>query len=263
MNKTILKLAIFGTIFVTIFGSLFHFVYGWSGNNKIIGALTPVNESVWEHLKLALIPILLFALVEWYFLRRSGKNLLCAKVAEIWLVIFLITSFFYTYTGIIGFNTLWADIILTFVVPVIIGEYLSYKLLIRENQPKNKIIPAISLLILLFAFIYFTFNPPKIPLFEDPENQTYGLKTNLENIKTQEECEKLGATWVYLGIIARRCEFPASDAGKVCYKSTDCQRVCLIGEENEMSGKCSEYSQSGCWRFLDENGKADGVCVDF
>ena len=95
MNKTIKKFTIIGALFVTIFGSLFHFVYGWSGNNRIVGALTPVNESVWEHLKLALIPLLLFALIEWYFLRKSGKNLLCAKAAEIWLVIFLIASFFF------------------------------------------------------------------------------------------------------------------------------------------------------------------------
>ncbi|MFA5070302.1 MAG: DUF6512 family protein [Patescibacteria group bacterium] len=175
MSKTILKLSIIGAFFVTIFGSLFHFVYGWSGNNKIVGALTPVNESTWEHLKLALIPILLFALVEWYFLRRSGKNLLCAKAAEIWLVIFLITGFFYTYTGIVGFNTLWADILLTFVVPVVIGKYVCYKILSRENQPKNRIIPAFSLLILIFVFIFFTFKPPHLPLFEDNIDNTYGI----------------------------------------------------------------------------------------
>jgi hypothetical protein len=175
MNKTILKLTIIGALFVIIFGSLFHFVYGWSDDNKIIGALTPVNESVWEHLKLALIPILLFALIEWYFLRKSGKNLLCAKAAEIWLVIFLITAFFYTYTGIVGFNTLWADILLTFIIPVIIGKYLSYKLLSRENQPGNKIIPAVSLIILLFAFIFFTFKPPHIQLLKDKNDNTYGI----------------------------------------------------------------------------------------
>ena len=175
MNKTILKFTIIGALFVIIFGSLFHFVYGWSGNNKIVGSLTPVNESVWEHLKLALIPILLFALIEGYFLRKQNKNLWCVKAAEICLVIFLITAFFYTYTGIIGFNTLWADILLTFVVPVIIGKYLSYKLLIRENQPRNKIIPAIFLLILIFAFIFFTFRPPHLPLFEDKNENTYGI----------------------------------------------------------------------------------------
>lgn len=175
MNKLILKLSIFAALFVIIFGSLFHFVYDWSGKNKIIGALTPVNESVWEHLKLALIPILLFALIEWLFLRKQNKNLWCAKAAESWLVIFLITSFFYTYTGLIGFNTLWADILLTFIIPVIIGKYLSYKLLSRENQPKSKIIPAVSLLILLFAFIFFTFKPPHLPLFQDKNDNTYGI----------------------------------------------------------------------------------------
>lgn len=176
MPKTIKKLSIFGALFVIIFGALFHFVYEWSGENIAIGALTPVNESIWEHLKLALIPILLFAIIEWFVLRFQNKNIWATKAVEIWLVIFLITSFFYTYTGIIGFNTLWADILLTFIVPVIIGKYLSYKLLAKEKQPTNKIVPAISLFILLFAFIFFTFSPPKIPLFEDPVSQTYGIR---------------------------------------------------------------------------------------
>ena len=175
MSRAVLTLSILGALFVIILGSLLHFVYEWSGNSEVIGSLTPVNESTWEHLKLALIPILLFALIEWFVLRKQNKNIICATAVEIWLVILLITSLFYAYTGIIGFHTLWADILLAFVVPVIIGKYASYRMLIHENQPKSKIVPAISLLLLLFAFVLFTFSPPRIPLFRNPIDDTYGM----------------------------------------------------------------------------------------
>ena len=35
-------------------GTLIHFLYGLSGEFFLVGLLAPVNESVWEHLKLAL-----------------------------------------------------------------------------------------------------------------------------------------------------------------------------------------------------------------
>ena len=46
-----------GIIFVSIVGTLFHFVYEWSGNNILIGLFTPINESIWEHTKLIFFPI--------------------------------------------------------------------------------------------------------------------------------------------------------------------------------------------------------------
>lgn len=57
-----LKLAtVIGIIFVLITGSLAHFVYEWSGNNALAGLFTPVNESVWEHMKLVFFPMLLYS----------------------------------------------------------------------------------------------------------------------------------------------------------------------------------------------------------
>ena len=37
-------------------GALWHFLYSWSGNNILVGMIAPVNESVFEHLKLLFFP---------------------------------------------------------------------------------------------------------------------------------------------------------------------------------------------------------------
>ena len=45
-----------GILFVSIAGTLAHFVYEWSNNNYILGFFFPVNESTWEHMKLFFFP---------------------------------------------------------------------------------------------------------------------------------------------------------------------------------------------------------------
>ena len=51
MSKTLLKLDIIGFVFVSVIGTLAHFVFEWSGNNTVVGLFCPINESPWEHLK--------------------------------------------------------------------------------------------------------------------------------------------------------------------------------------------------------------------
>ena len=52
-NKSkVFKYEFISTIIIIILGVLLHFAYEWSGNNNIVGLVTPVNESVWEHMKI-------------------------------------------------------------------------------------------------------------------------------------------------------------------------------------------------------------------
>lgn len=46
-------------IIISIFDTLAHFMYDMSNHNKIIGLFSAVNESTWEHIKIALTPTLL------------------------------------------------------------------------------------------------------------------------------------------------------------------------------------------------------------
>ncbi len=47
-------------IFVICIASFpLHFSYEWSGESAIVGIFTPINESIWEHLKLVFWPLLL------------------------------------------------------------------------------------------------------------------------------------------------------------------------------------------------------------
>lgn len=177
-NKISLKkFEIISTIFIIAIGALLHFTFEWSNNNPIIGTFSAVNESVWEHLKILFFPMLVTTIIG-YFYYKDIPNYLCSKTKGILLSLSFIIVFFYTYTGIIGTHFAIVDII-SFIVAIIIGEIYTYKK-IKSNIPCNNLISIITLIILTFSFIIFTFKTPHIEIFKDPSTKTYGIATQLE-----------------------------------------------------------------------------------
>ena len=69
MDNTITykKIIIIACIVSILLGVFLHFAYDISGQNAIVGIFAPVNESVWEHLKLILIPFTLFSIAFYFY----------------------------------------------------------------------------------------------------------------------------------------------------------------------------------------------------
>src|SRR5690625_6397870 len=40
-----------------IVGSLLHFLFDWTGHNRVVAIFSAVNESYWEHIKIAVWPV--------------------------------------------------------------------------------------------------------------------------------------------------------------------------------------------------------------
>ena len=174
-NRSVLVFEMVGTVFIIILGSILHFTFEWSGGNPVVGAFSAVNESVWEHLKLAFWPALLFMLIEYIPLKKTANNFVLAKTTGVYLAIITIPIIFYSYTAVTGKSIFVIDIS-TFVVAVIIGQISSYKLLTRKKLSKNlERISLILLVMLGIAFVSFTFYPPQLPVFRDPITGKYGI----------------------------------------------------------------------------------------
>jgi len=173
IQKSVFKFQIISTIFVIILGTLLHFTYNWSNNNPLVGAFSAVNESTWEHLKLIFFPMLITIIIGYFYIGKDVPNFFCAKTLGIITSILFTIIFFYTYSGILGTNFAFLNI-LTFLISVVIGEYIAYKFMI-SNISCNKILSIFLLLLLLFSFIFFTYFTPKIGLFEDPATCYYGI----------------------------------------------------------------------------------------
>lgn len=173
-NKSkIFKFTIFSIILVFIVGTLLHFTFDWSNKNVFIGSFSAVNESTWEHLKLLFFPMLITTIIGYFYLGKSTPSFLCARVYAIVSSILFTVVFFYTYTGILGTNIAILNIA-SFYIATLIGEYISYRLMLSKFNCNTK--KALILLsILLFLFVLFTYFPPKIMLFKDPISGTYGI----------------------------------------------------------------------------------------
>ena len=169
MNKKLKTVQIVVIILAIVFGTLLHFTYEWSGENRIVGLFSATNESVWEHLKLVFYPMLILAIVEYFVVKKEANNYIEAKSLGIFLAIAFIIVFYYTYTGIIG-KTFFIIDILTFIISIILGEWVSYKLMIRKSESTtlSKILSSAIIFYFLISLILFTYNPPNINLFKDP-----------------------------------------------------------------------------------------------
>ena len=150
---------------VSVLGTLFHFLYAWSGQNEIVGIFASVNESVWEHLKLIFWPAFFLSAIEYFCFKDYRKKLFEVKLCSIFSGISFIVVFFYTYSGVLGFNLALVDI-LSFYIGVFIMTYSDYKLLNDNKYTSNENLRSFFVLAFWgFCFAIWTFNPPSLGIF--------------------------------------------------------------------------------------------------
>ncbi|WP_077366995.1 DUF6512 family protein [Anaerosalibacter sp. Marseille-P3206] len=173
-RKKVNKWEYFGILWIIIVGLLLHFTYKWSNNSMIVGIFSPVNESVWEHLKLGYWSLILFSILEYPFINRYIDSFFLGKALGIITLEAVIIIIFYSYTAIIKKNILWVDVSAYF-VGTILCQLVSKSIIKKRVSKVAEIIGLILLILIGFVLIYFTFYPPKLPIFMDPITKTYGI----------------------------------------------------------------------------------------
>ena len=159
---------ILGFLIIGALGTLCHFVYSWSGNNTIIGYFNPVNESTWEHLKLLFFPTLLFSAFEYFLMKEKPNNFPFIVALSLFIGLLSIVTIFYTYSGILGFKIEWFNIAIYYIALFIM---LIAKAILTKINFKNKAVNIISLLwifIMSLMFVFATYNPLDLGIFEEP-----------------------------------------------------------------------------------------------
>lgn len=157
-------------IFLTaILGTWNHFFYSISGHSAIVALFCPVNESVWEHLKLLFFPFLFVSVLEHLRFHKSALRFFYGRYLGILSGIIFTVTFFYTYTGIIGRNFLLIDILLFFISVVI--AFLSADHFYLQNHSVHTSDQTFIITLWVataFFFFVFTFFQPDLPLFYSP-----------------------------------------------------------------------------------------------
>ena len=172
--KTLRRYTVIGILFVMLTGTLAHFLYDWSGRHAVVGLFSPVNESVWEHMKLLFFPMLLYALFMISRLKTEIPRLPSALWAGDLAGTFSIPFLYYVYTSICGRDVFLLDLA-TFLFSVLMAFLIVCKL---ASSCKAKTLKALSgsfgivlgcaVCILFLCFLWFTYHPPRAEIFRDP-----------------------------------------------------------------------------------------------
>ena len=158
-------------IIVMITGVIFHFLFDWTGKNLFVGLFCPINESTWEHMKLAFFPMLIVT----NFLNNrcngiypNSEGILCVgTLAATWNI----PMMFYFYRGALGFGFMAVDLAIYF-ISVFVGYAFMNHLINYCGKKRKKIFTyGMRALVLLqaLAFFAFTYFSPAFPIFIEPE----------------------------------------------------------------------------------------------
>lgn len=182
-RRTILIWEISCTLFVISFGSVLHFIYGWANHSSIIGLFAPVNESIWEHLKLGFWSLMIFSLPEYFFIGKKVKNFFIAKWSGVIALEIVIIAVFYTYTAILKKHLLVIDIG-SYVAGAIVCQIIATQIFIKTKQSKRgNSFAIVGIMLIAVILMLFTYITPRIPIFKDNNTGEYGAKWGIETMK--------------------------------------------------------------------------------
>lgn len=165
--KNLRRYTIIGIFFVLSTGSLAHFLYHWSDQNNIIGLFTPVNESIWEHMKLLFFPMLTYSLILIFKFRTKYSCITSSLCFGILAGAFFIPLFYYAYTSILGKNFFIFDMSI-FILSIVLAFGLSYKLTLSRSLESYTFLLCMLVCVLFVCFLGFTGHPPDATIFQDP-----------------------------------------------------------------------------------------------
>ncbi len=172
---TLKKIKIISIIGIFLLSILFHFLYDLMPS-LITSLLFPVNESIWEHMKLIFTSTLVFSVIEYLLLKKYN-----IKFNNYFLSLFIssvISFIFYLIIYIPLYNTygenMFISIFLLLLVMVIFN-FISYYILQLKNNKYLNYLSIILIIITFIIFIYFTYNPLNNYIFYDTTTDSYGI----------------------------------------------------------------------------------------
>ena len=157
---------ILGLVFCIIVGTIGHFLYEWSGYNKVVGFFFAKDETTWEHMKLGITPIILWTIIE--LLTFDFNNLLFAKFASIITFSLSIIILYYGSKKLIKKNILFLDILI-FYISLGISSLVSINLLMNTDFGYIlNFLSFIGILFIIYLYKFFDKNTPNWFIFKNP-----------------------------------------------------------------------------------------------
>lgn len=160
-----------GCLVIIMIAGPLHFAYEWSGENFLVSLVAPVNESIWEHLKMIYWPTLLWWCIGYIIFRNrkklSGIRWFQSMAVSIISSMMFIVLWYYTWSGAFGIEASWVNY--SSMIGIFVGQLLAMHVY-RVVRPRwIYFIPGVLIVLgLAFMSVYFTYYPPALPMFVSP-----------------------------------------------------------------------------------------------
>lgn len=154
-----------GILVLFVVGSLFHFLYSLTGECFIVGLFVPINESIFEHTKMVVLPIYIWWFIFYLFRKKDlfvNAWFTSALIAMISAII-AIPMLFYFYSQAFGIESLVIDILIL-LVSLAIGQILGLHYY-RHGKGIEYHFAIVLMIVIIILFAFFTINPPAFPIF--------------------------------------------------------------------------------------------------
>lgn len=162
-------------IFVLCFP--FHFMYDFF-SNTLFSIFFPVNESVFEHMKMLFSATIFYGIFDFLILKffhQKRDNFLASLFVSASLSIPVFLIIYLPFYYLLGEN-MPLNLICLFIT-IVIGQVISYRILTSNNLSKLNVVSIVGIILVYIVFGFLTYYPPICDLFYDPLNEKYGINT--------------------------------------------------------------------------------------
>lgn len=171
---TLKKIKIINIILFFVLSFLWHFMYDWFPN-FLISIFFPVNESIWEHMKIIFGVIVFGSLISLILMNKfhiKHNNFYVEIITKAVLgVLFYLIIFIPLYKWL-GEN-MFISISLMLITYIYV-EIIGYKIL-KLNEMNINILPIILIFLCYILFFLLTYYPPHNFIFFDEIKLIYGI----------------------------------------------------------------------------------------
>ena len=169
------KIKILAIIGIFIISFLSHFAYEIFPN-IIFSFIFPVNESIWEHMKILFTSTLLYGIIDYLLLKKynikyNNFNFQLYFTALIGIPIYLVI--YLPLYNLLG-ESPFISISLLLIV-YIITQIVSHNILKEKELKILNLITIPVILLSYLGFIYLTYNPPHTYIFYDITEDKYSI----------------------------------------------------------------------------------------
>ncbi len=172
---TLKKIKIIDIFLIFVLCFLTHFMYSWFPNT-LFSIFFPVNESIWEHMKMLFTAIMLITLFDFFAFKKwniKNSNFLTSSFISsltsvpIFLIIYMP---FYKDTG----ENMILNITVLFIV-ICISQIISFRVLTNDHMKHLGYLSLIGIIVCYIIFSVLTYYPPESDIFLDHKENKYGI----------------------------------------------------------------------------------------